>query len=265
VSGFLATIFGWFLKGMLGGGSSSGAKEVNVSVEQNVRELPPKPEFCQKHDPRGIEALHQACTAKTHCRLTGLARGEKVRGRLVAFDNNQATVDLLTNNGDPLVPLRLLSAYVLTFFFNDKQMMCSGLVVQFDREPARLVLELTSDVSSGNVRRDFRVNVQKDDGLTVQVRCGLIMFSPLPLDLSFSGMLFEAPLGAQLELDQEVQVVLTMAGNRAELTGEVRRREGQKYGVFFSETPFSSGRDATSLRKIVKTIELYRIKQSRGG
>jgi hypothetical protein len=187
------------------------------------------------------------------------------RPELHARDKSYVTLELKPEDDTELSEnsFRLLSAYSVNTFALDKQLTFVGLAVKY--VPPEIVIEMTSDIMASKVRRDFRVSIAPEDGLKIRVRCGAKIFSPRPIDLSFSGVLFEAQQGIDLEIDASVSVEFFMGKEQSKLDGEVRRRSGQKYGVFFPDAVASSGQDALSLRRIVKTLELQKLKATREG
>ncbi len=130
------------------------------------------------------------------------------------------------------------------------------LVVDQDLLPALIEFLCSSVIDTSNRRRAFRVEIEDDFGLNCQIEFdGRTVFAR-PLDLSLTGVLVELTEGVELPLDTCVHVNLIWSEIDTVLKGIVRRKDGNKHGIFFPESIVDEELDPSDdLRSIVAELE----------
>lgn len=123
----------------------------------------------------------------------------------------------------------------------------------------QLVLDLPAGIARGEARRAHRYPVYSDSGLRVRVLTSNHQeWRPEAVDISLCGIQLDFPPDDQPEfyVGAPCEVLLQLDNTSVELTGEVRRRNGRRYGLLFPETIQDGAIVApNALRTIVQAIE----------
>ncbi len=123
----------------------------------------------------------------------------------------------------------------------------------------KIVLHVPEQLGWVQRRFSFRVPVFPSSGLEVVMTLeGDKPVSPMPIDVSMSGILveFRASDDPDLALEHELPVTVRRGNDVAALRGIVRRRMGHRYGLYFPECVTVEGIQPTEeLRRIVKSLE----------
>lgn len=124
---------------------------------------------------------------------------------------------------------------------------------------ATITLTIPSQIEGPERREGLRVPVCKEDGLEAQLLSeDGRAWQPAALDLSLTGGLVELPPEVSLAEATGTRLVLSLRlGDIAiQLTAEVRRRQGQRYGLLFHHAKADEGPPSLDgLLKIVKRLE----------
>jgi hypothetical protein len=137
------------------------------------------------------------------------------------------------------VELKPLSQCVFAFCLGNRG--CAFLApvrdFQCDTFPETLSVQRPNELATER-RSAFRVPIFGDSAPVVQIRGNdQASWTPQPVDISLTGILVDFSKGEvpDLPIDTSVQVQLRLNEVEVELLGQVRRRDGARYGIFFSE------------------------------
>lgn len=122
----------------------------------------------------------------------------------------------------------------------------------------RLTLTVPLEILGAETRTTFRIPLLDNSGLTVKGAIDAQTRMPRPLDISLGGMLleFDDVEDPELPVDSSFGVELALEDLATKLTGVVRRRRDQRYGLLFREVlRCGDVRPPESLREIVKRLE----------
>lgn len=115
-----------------------------------------------------------------------------------------------------------------------------GISVRLDAESVEDLIDFVTGLAETefNRRQHFRIPLEGNSGLSVEIRKGKSAFTATPLNISVSGMLIEAPADrvTELPLDAHVEVVLELDGISHAYPAIVRRHTDRKIGLVFVES-----------------------------
>jgi hypothetical protein len=111
-------------------------------------------------------------------------------------------------------------------------------------------------IAMNNQRETFRLDVENEDDLFIEVRSGVTSIPVRPITLSLTGIFIEPCKGGMLTLTsgRMVDLIIEFEGKTIEQSAIVRRREGKGYGLSFGE--LANTKDAMpEIRKIVMELQ----------
>ena len=132
-------------------------------------------------------------------------------------------------------------------------------------ESSLLSLEISSAMIGIEARMAYRVPIGKASELKVRLfaKGGRVLL-PKPIDLSYTGCLIEfAPAeDPGLPTGTELKLQLISEKEFVDLTAEIRRRDGHRYGLFFPEVIGAQGiRPPEALRSMLENLERIRLRE----
>ena len=184
------------------------------------------------------QLLQTLCTQGTPVTLISVDSGAIGRGRFRLFSNGLVTVDVLDKPKQ--VTCKPLTQCVFVFRLGNRGCVFLALVESFcsDTTPETLVVRAPNQIASEN-RSAFRVPIFQDNSPLVRIKQnGHTIGTPQAIDISLTGILVEFPSEdvPEIDVDTKVQIELGLDDIEIDLVGDVRRRDGQRYGILFPET-----------------------------
>ena len=187
------------------------------------------------------------------------------RGRFAAL-NRDVTIDLsslrwkvgLSTAVQPWPGF--IPSSVCTAFFGHQTGSAAflGSVKSYDHSRRRLVLEPLTTLVKVEARRAWRIPLHKGAGLLVHLSREGKGYSPRAVNISLTGILVEFPRDEVPDLDVGtlLDLELRLQDRSVELRTEVRRRDKDCYGLFFTDS-VGEGRVTVPepLNQIVNSLE----------
>ncbi len=205
------------------------------------------------------DPLFESCKKKAP--VTIMSPVGVFQGQFVAVSSSEVIIDLLLGDEEHLC--RPLSRCCVVFSQQNQSKVFLATVKDCIKPEAStrplVVLSRVSDIATGESRAAWRVPLRRDSKLSVRVVDeDKRVWRPEAVDISLTGMLIKFPRDKDPDLDVGAWVGLELKLNKHEvkLPADVRRRDGQTYGLFF---PYDlhGGEITTSetLRRVVNELE----------
>ena len=165
---------------------------------------------------------------------------------------------------EPVQEIRIGSHCCISFSCRGDSRAFVSTVLEYrpasESGPAELILEIPALLLGKEARAAYRVPVAMNSGLSVQAFSpgDRPVSRPTAIDLSIAGILIEflpdvephLPIGAKIDLE------LRLGADVAQLSAEVRRRDGHRYGLSFPGVLTPRGpHPPEPLRRIVQALE----------
>jgi len=202
--------------------------------------------------------LQTACKQKASVMIVCVDSQKICQGRFKHFANGLLSVELLESASErvfkPLSQCVFISRWehsawvfltLVNDFYEDTQF---GTLVVY--EPHQVAFERRSAV---------RVPIYRDQAPLVRLRRnGKEIWTPQAIDISLTGILVQFPASEvpEMRVDTPLRVELKFEEAEVNLTGQVRRRDGPRYGIFFSDVlKGESIEPPDALVKLVRKLE----------
>jgi hypothetical protein len=187
-----------------------------------------------------LSILSECCICHSSAAVAFPALQTLYRGEFEGLSDRELTLRLLPNDSGDFHTDCLCC---VTFNYEYRPHVFLSSVLSHGGESVGttrpLTLEVPAQILVENRRIAFRVPVDRDSGLRVWVttRDGQT-WTPETRNLSVAGMLveFDRAAAPRLEAGDLIEVLLQMAAHEIRLEAEVKRRDGDAYGLFFPKS-----------------------------
>jgi hypothetical protein len=177
-------------------------------------------------DPAVHATLAQAADASVPLHIIALSHELRVRGHIVALSDDSIAVEV-----GPDHPLAVLHTVSASFSLGTRTWSFLSSVI--DAEEGTIVLSAPSELVWADRRLTARHPI--DAAVEVEILGAHPAARPRLVDISLSGMGVTVQRATSLALGERVPVVIAYGDLRIEVTGELRRVNGNDLGFFFPD------------------------------
>jgi hypothetical protein len=212
---------------------------------------------------RSIGAILRACCRNQAPAIILALKEAKAyyNARLASISGDSLTLRLMEEmDRDPIIG----EDYCATFNYQNGPRAIFASVLEYRHKlpskSSELVLKLRSGIIGLESRMAYRVNVEPGSSLKIRlITKDGSAWKPKVIDLSLSGMFID--FGDQgkypkLFVGSEVELGIKLSPHAVTLKGEVKRRVGPRYGIFFPTVATKQGlTPPPALRRIMSVLE----------